>query len=84
MKEKNFENKLDKVKGEKLALTQTLDQLELEKATLEKDITRFWAIATLLFTAEQNRSTIMKLQNRRSILRQHTLIKVTKISLLKL
>lgn len=68
MKENDFEDKLDKVKREKLALTQTLDQLELEKATLEKDLIRFRAIATLLFTAEHNRSVTMKLQNLRPIL----------------
>lgn len=56
MREKDLEDELDKVKGEKLALTRTLDQLELEKATLEKGIARFRAIATPLFTAEQNGS----------------------------
>lgn len=36
VREKDLEDEFDKVKGEKVALTRTLDQLELEKATLEK------------------------------------------------
>ncbi|KAL8724107.1 MAG: hypothetical protein Q9166_008130 [cf. Caloplaca sp. 2 TL-2023] len=51
--EKVLEDELDKVKGEKLALTRRVDHLELEKVTLENNVARLQATTTPPTTAQQ-------------------------------